>query len=331
MLMIAKSWKTKTYSILIALLISFIALINAPTISAVVLSQGQKTTVGATYYGGHYDGSLGSWVIDNKNQCDRIKAGEFSAASLGAVVTESCSDDNGLGYLNDIPLHNQVSFAELSNNPSSPDYAALGNLAAGTKILIEYNGRCVVAEKRDIGQGGSSVNGHQRAIDFWWQTARSLGFTNGFDTVNITLVSQDTPLTPLNQTTSCSTAAVTQATTATPPSTTTPEPTKTSARPETTTLPVSESAPKENTTKKVAETTGEPLSVEQTPQQEVTVTAPVLAEVTKQQSQQYSTVSRPHNPSRIQLYVYLLAFSVGPTAFALILTMPRLKRVFISH
>ena len=46
-----------------------------------------------------------------------------------------------------------------SNNPSSHDFSALGGLSDGTRVEIEYNGRCVVAEKRDVGLGGSAVNG----------------------------------------------------------------------------------------------------------------------------------------------------------------------------
>lgn len=163
-------------------------------------------TVGATYYGGNYDEVSHSWVIDNQNQCTRIANGEFSAASLAAIVSSSCNDDNGLGYQNDIPLHNTVSYAELSNNPANPDYSALGNLAAGTRLEIKYQGRCVVAEKRDVGTGGGPVNGYPRAIDLWWQTARSLGFTNGFDTVSVKLAGSGTPLTPLGSSTSCSTS-----------------------------------------------------------------------------------------------------------------------------
>lgn len=172
--------------------------------SAISLSATTQVTVGATYYGGEYNG--GHWVIDNNNQCTRIANGEFTAASLGAVVDSSCDDDNGLTYQNDIPLHNTVSFAELSNNPSASDYAAMGGLAAGTRVEIEYHGRCVVAEKRDVGQGGSSVNGHLRAIDLWWQTARSLGFTNGFDAVKVRLAGSAS-LSPLGKTSACKTAA----------------------------------------------------------------------------------------------------------------------------
>lgn len=177
------------------------SVVTSPNVRSLSLSSGTPISVGATYYGGEYNGQ---WVIDNVNQCSRIANGEFTASSLGAVVDTVCDDDNGLGYQNDVPLHNTVSFAELSNNPSSHDFSALGGLSAGTRVEIEYNGRCVVAEKRDVGLGGSAVNGHLRAIDLWWQTARSLGFTNGFDVVNVRLAGS-TPLTPLGQSVKCST------------------------------------------------------------------------------------------------------------------------------
>ncbi len=175
------------------------SVVTSPNVSSLSLSSGTSISVGATYYGGEYNGQ---WIIDNVNQCSRIANGEFTASSLGAVVDTICDDDNGLGYQNDVPLHNTVSFAELSNNPSSHDFSALGGLSAGTRVEIEYNGRCVVAEKRDVGLGGSAVNGHLRAIDLWWQTARSLGFTNGFDVVNVRLAGSS-PLTPLGQSVKC--------------------------------------------------------------------------------------------------------------------------------
>lgn len=171
-------------------------------VEATSLSANSPITVVATYYGGEFNNH---WVIDNANQCTRITEGEFSADSLNAVVDAVCDDDNGLGYQNDIPLHNTVSFAELSINPNNRDYSALGNLVAGTRVEIEYKGRCVIAEKRDVGTGGYGMNGYPRAIDLWWQTARSLGFTSGFDTVNVRLAGSE-PLTPLGQTSTCGVA-----------------------------------------------------------------------------------------------------------------------------
>lgn len=163
--------------------------------------------VGTTYYGGHYDSSRNKWVIDNKYQCDKIKAGAFTASSLDAVADNVCDDDSGLGYMNDTPLHNRVSFAELSSDANNPDWSALGGLPAGTKLEINYKGRCLVAEKLDVGIGGGPVNGVHRSLDLWWQTARSLGFYNGWDLMTIKKVASSTPLTPVGSTTTCTTTA----------------------------------------------------------------------------------------------------------------------------
>lgn len=190
------------------------------------LQDSSGELVGTTYYGGNYDDATGKWIIDNKNQCDRIKAGEFSASSLDAVVNPSCSDDNGLGYENDTPLHNTVSFAELSNDASNPDYAALGDLAAGTKLEIQYKNTCVIAEKLDVGDGGDAVDGVHRSLDLWWQTARAIGFTNGWDVMTVRLVDQSTPLSPLGGSSECGTgkpvaSTITNASQPTPDNTTT--------------------------------------------------------------------------------------------------------------
>lgn len=159
--------------------------------------------VATTYYGGNYDNG---WVIDNENQCDRIAAGEFTAKSLNARVASNCDDDTGLGNINDTPLHNRVSFAELSNNPSALDGSALGNLKSGTRLEIKYKGRCVIAEKLDIGTGGYGISGKKRALDLWWQTARSIGFTSGLDIMTVRYVDKSTPLTPLGTSVSCGTS-----------------------------------------------------------------------------------------------------------------------------
>lgn len=204
---------------IVGVAISWMIICTNSTVGAVSLSANSSVTVVATYYGGEFNNN---WIIDNVNQCSRISNGEFSAESLGAVVDSVCDDDNGLGYLNDIPLHNTVSFAELSVNASNRDYSALGNLPVGTRLEIEYKGKCLVAEKRDVGTGGYGMNGYPRAIDLWWQTARSLGFTNGFDTVNVRLAGSS-PLTPLGQNSVCSSASTN---TTPPPQQTNTAPTK---------------------------------------------------------------------------------------------------------
>lgn len=162
-----------------------------------------QVSVGATYYGGHFDQQYQGWIIDNAYQCDRIKSGEFTAESLNAMPSKNCDDDPGYGYFDYVPLHNTMSYAELSIDPAGGDYSALGNLPARTKLQVEYNRKCVVIEKLDVGGGGFAVKGNRRSIDLWWQTARSLGFTNGFDVVSVSYIDQNTPLTPLGQTSPC--------------------------------------------------------------------------------------------------------------------------------
>lgn len=165
-------------------------------------------TVGMTYYGGHRDEN-GQWFVDNAYQCDRIKSGEISATELAATPTDGCSDDPGVGNFDNFPLHDMVSYAELSKDPATGDFSALGNLPRHARLQIENlesPGRCVVAEKLDVGLGGPAVDGHQRSIDLWWQTGRTLGF-DGLGLGKVTYVDQATPLTPLGQTAGCVAAA----------------------------------------------------------------------------------------------------------------------------
>ncbi len=177
--------------------------------SSVLALSDRANIVGATYYGGYFDEEQDSWFIDNVNQCTRIENGEFTAESLGAKISEECSDDNGLGYVDNEPLHNRVSFAELSNNYLDPDFAALGDLPYGSKLEINYNGKCLIAEKLDIGLGGTDVKDYHRSIDLWWQTAKTLGFESGFDVVSVRLVDANTPLTPLGKLIKCSDTSTT--------------------------------------------------------------------------------------------------------------------------
>jgi hypothetical protein len=74
------------------------------------------------------------------------------------------------GYRGD-DLRGKMAFAELGMG------TALGGLPYRAKLQITYNGRSVIAEKLDIGRGGSPVQGHPRAIDLWYETARALGFS----------------------------------------------------------------------------------------------------------------------------------------------------------
>ncbi len=185
------------YHLLIAIAILTFSVfhVHSETVQANIYSpEGEE--VATTYYGGHYDNG---WIVDNDNQCKRIRMGEFTAESLNAQLGDSCDDDNGIGYYGGVALHNRVSFAELSNNPDSgsPDWSALGGLPGGTRVEIKYKGRCLIAEKLDVGTGGYGIQGKKRALDLWWQTARSIGFTSGLDIMAVRVVDKTTPLTPL--------------------------------------------------------------------------------------------------------------------------------------
>lgn len=132
--------------------------------------------MGASIYGGHYRASQAQFCPEND-----IQGGG--------------SDDNGMG--NDgRPLPGRTAFAELSTE-GTRDFSALGKLPNGTKLEINYRGRTVVAEKADVGGGGSAVQGFPRAVDLWWETATILNFTGGLDLVYIRPVDSSTPVTPV--------------------------------------------------------------------------------------------------------------------------------------
>lgn len=191
---------------ILGLIVGFVCLITGYSLlseTQAINVTTEPTLVGTTYYGGNWDESKKAWIIDNKDQCDRVRAGEFSAQSLSGEISPTCSDDNGEGFVEGTKLHNRVSFAELSTDPSAKDFSALGDLPLGAKIEISYRGKCLVAEKLDVGQGGGPVNGYQRSLDLWWQTARSLDFKNGFDVMSIRRVPDNSPLTELGKSYPC--------------------------------------------------------------------------------------------------------------------------------
>jgi TP901 family phage tail tape measure protein len=68
-----------------------------------------------------------------------------------------------------VSLPGTMSFAELAMGE------ALGGLPFRTKLKIGYAGRSIMAEKLDIGAGGSPVKGHNRAIDLWYEAKEALG------------------------------------------------------------------------------------------------------------------------------------------------------------
>lgn len=137
-------------------------------------------TVGASIYGGSYTG--GKWKASNGQQ-------------------GGGGDDTGIGN-HDNPLPGTTSYAELSHNGGS-DYSAMGNLPNGTKLEIKYNGKVIIAEKADVGAGGSDVKGKPRAIDLWWEVVKFIDpegktdLSNGVDTLEIHAVPKSTKVTKL--------------------------------------------------------------------------------------------------------------------------------------
>ncbi len=139
--------------------------------------------VGATTYGGTYRKSEDKWVSTNSNQ---------------GVYIGYRSDDNGMSSYGPA-MAGSTGWAELRG--SGGIGKALGGLKIGTKIKISYQGKYVIAEKRDIGYGGggsNQVDGKKKAVDLWWEVAAMLGFTGGTGVVKIHGVDPSTPLTPNN-------------------------------------------------------------------------------------------------------------------------------------
>lgn len=100
---------------------------------------GRAQTIGATEYGG---------------------PGDPSSGTIGASGVNLIAQPD--------------SFAELGGT-SFATASALGGLPYGTPLQIRAGARSVVAYKEDIGLGGGPIDGRPRAIDLWWQLARSLG------------------------------------------------------------------------------------------------------------------------------------------------------------
>lgn len=100
---------------------------------------GRPQTVGATEYGGPGDPSSGT----------------VGASGVSLIARPD-------------------SFAELGGT-SFQTASALGGLPYGTPLQIRAGSHSVIAFKEDIGLGGGPIDGRPRAIDLWWQLARSLG------------------------------------------------------------------------------------------------------------------------------------------------------------
>lgn len=101
--------------------------------------------------------------------------GELVGASYYGGPTDGVSGTVGAAG---VSLPGKDSFAELAMGK------ALGGLPFHTKLKISRGGKSVIAEKLDIGLGGDDVNGHNRAIDLWYETAAKLGL-NGVGVVKV--------------------------------------------------------------------------------------------------------------------------------------------------
>lgn len=101
-------------------------------------------------------------------------------AKVGASVFGGPNDPGTghTGYRGD-DLRGRAAFAELSTNPGPGrqwDFRALGGLPHRAKLRVTGpNGRTLVLEKLDVGQGGGPVSGVPRAIDLWYEAAQVLG------------------------------------------------------------------------------------------------------------------------------------------------------------
>jgi hypothetical protein len=158
--------------------------------------------IGATYYGaigfkhGHY-------VVSNCRQGGVHAPGQ--TCDPGERFKGSY-DDNGVGACGG-------KYNNLAVPPGVATWAedgigsALGEVPCGTKLLINYRGHLIVAEKGDVSAGGCTgtvkqceVYGKRRAIDLWWQTAKAIGFTDQPDWVTVHAVPASTPTTKLTPT-----------------------------------------------------------------------------------------------------------------------------------
>lgn len=147
--------------------------------------------VAATFYGACGSPSDGHYLVSNLQQ---------GGAKCG---TDSGYDDNGVGacggpYGN---LANQVTWAE--DGTGNINNGVLGDLPCGTKLLITYHGHWIVAAKADISGGGCGggsdclVNGHLRAVDLWWQSAKALCLSSQPAVVTIHVVPASIPTTKI--------------------------------------------------------------------------------------------------------------------------------------
>jgi TP901 family phage tail tape measure protein len=106
------------------------------------------------------------------------KGGELVGASYYGGPTDGVSGTTGAAG---VSLPGTSSFAELAMGH------ALGGLPFHTKLKFSRSGKSIIAEKLDIGAGGDSVNGKNRAVDFWYEAGAKLGIgpSNGVGLVRV--------------------------------------------------------------------------------------------------------------------------------------------------
>jgi TP901 family phage tail tape measure protein len=97
------------------------------------------------------------------------KDGEIVGASTYGGPADTVSNPTYGAWGASHPFAGHKAFAELAMGK------ALGGLSFGTQMEISRAGKSVVAEKMDIGLGGGSVSGKNRAIDLHYETGVALG------------------------------------------------------------------------------------------------------------------------------------------------------------
>ena len=150
-------------------------------------------SIGASTFGGEWSARLNRWVSTNNKQ---------------GVEPGFSSDDNGEG---NTPkgIAGSAGYAELSTGRLT--FNSLGKLPNFTKLEISYNGKSIIAEKRDVGQGqpGNKAGGKTIDIDLWWEAAKLLDFKGGNGVVHVRPVTDSTPTTPVSGAATTSTTTTT--------------------------------------------------------------------------------------------------------------------------
>ncbi|HEX5743938.1 MAG TPA: serine hydrolase [Candidatus Saccharimonadales bacterium] len=168
---------------------------------ALFAKDGSDYIVGV-YYEGDYTSAKAVEAVKNGTADLVTKIGKGGAIVSGKAVGNlpprgrnvgASYYTGATGYKGD-SLPGTYSYAELGNG------SAMGGLKHKQKLAITYKGKTVVAEKLDVGAGGDTVNGKERAIDLYQdKTAKFLGLdSEGVGVVHVQGVDRDTPLGPVS-------------------------------------------------------------------------------------------------------------------------------------